>query len=261
VMNLVLNARDAMPQGGRVTIETGTAQLSPGERELSGRFTTLSVTDTGHGMDAATLQRIWEPFFTTKPPGHGTGLGLASVYGSVKQGGGFVWADSEPGRGTTVQVYWPEVPAEPEPVVEAEPPAPLVGGTETVLIVEDEELVRALGVRALKTFGYTCHGAHNAAEALRLLNDPEASVDLVVTDVVMPGMSGGALGSQVARLRPGMPVLYTSAFSDEDVIRRGMLGEGRPFLQKPFTPTELARMVREALDAAGAVRSERQTVL
>jgi DNA-binding NtrC family response regulator len=116
-------------------------------------------------------------------------------------------------------------------------------------------------VRALKTFGYTCHGAHNAAETLRLLNDPEASVDLVVTDVVMPGMSGGALGSQVARLRPGMPVLYTSAFSDEDVIRRGMLGEGRPFLQKPFTPTELARMVREALDAAGAVRSERQTVL
>jgi two-component system, cell cycle sensor histidine kinase and response regulator CckA len=260
VMNLVLNARDAMPQGGRVTIETGTTQLSPGERELSGRFTMLSVTDTGHGMDAATLQRIWEPFFTTKPPGHGTGLGLASVYGSVKQGGGFVWADSEPGRGTTVQVYWPEVPAEVEPAVEPAPPAPLVGGTETILIVEDEDLVRALGVRALKTFGYTCYGARDAAEALQLLHDPKVSVDLVVTDVVMPGMSGGALGSQVARLRPGMPVLYTSAFSDEDVIRRGMLGEGRPFLQKPFTPTELARMVRETLDATGAERGERQTV-
>jgi Signal transduction histidine kinase len=208
-MNLVLNARDAMPQGGRVTIGTGATHLSPGERELSGRFIMLSVTDTGHGMDAATLQRIWEPFFTTKPPGHGTGLGLASVYGSVKQGGGFVWADSEPGRGTTVQVYWPEVPAEIEPAVEPEPPAPLIGGTETVLLVEDEDLVRALGVRALRTFGYTCHGARDATEALRLLNDPEASVDLVVTDVVMPGMSGGALGSQVARLRPGMPVLYT----------------------------------------------------
>jgi PAS domain S-box-containing protein len=260
VMNLVLNARDAMPQGGRVTIETGTAHLSPGERELSGQFIMLSVTDTGHGMDAATLQRIWEPFFTTKPPGHGTGLGLASVYGSVKQGGGFVWADSEPGRGTTVQVYWPEVPAEIEPAVELEPPAPLIGGTETVLLVEDEDLVRALGVRALRTFGYTCHGARDATEALRLLNGPEASVDLVVTDVVMPGMSGGALGSQVARLRPGMPVLYTSAFTDEDMIRRGMLGEGHPFLQKPFTPTQLARMVREALDAAGAERPERQTV-
>jgi CheY-like chemotaxis protein len=220
----------------------------------------LSVTDTGHGMDAATLQRIWEPFFTTKPPGHGTGLGLASVYGSVKQGGGFVWADSEPGRGTTVQVYWPEVPAEIEPAVEPEPTAPLIGGTETVLLVEDEDLVRALGVRALRTFGYTCHGARDATEALRLLNGPEASVDLVVTDVVMPGMSGGALGSQVARLRPGMPVLYTSAFTDEDMIRRGMLGEGHPFLQKPFTPTQLARMVREALDAAGAERPERQTV-
>jgi hypothetical protein len=260
VMNLVLNARDAMPQGGRVTIETGTAQLTPGEHELSGRFTLLSVTDTGHGMDAATLQRIWEPFFTTKPPGRGTGLGLASVYGSVKQGGGFVWADSEPGRGTTVQVYWPEVPAEVEPAVEPMPPAPLAGGTETVLIVEDEDLVRALGVRALRTFGYSCHGARDATEALRLLNDPDAGVDLVVTDVVMPGMSGGALGSQVAHLRPGMPVLYTSAFSDEDVIRRGMLGEGRPFLQKPFTPTELARMVREALDAAGVERAEGQTV-
>ena len=260
VMNLVLNARDAMPQGGRVTIETGTTQLSPGERELAGRFTMLSVTDTGHGMDAATLQRIWEPFFTTKPPGRGTGLGLASVYGSVKQSGGFVWADSEPGRGTTVQVYWPEVHAEAEPAVEPEPPAPLVGGSETVLVVEDEDLVRALGVRALRTFGYTCHAAHDAAEALRLLNDPEASVDLVVTDVVMPGMSGGALGSEVARLRPGMPVLYTSAFSDEDVIRRGLLGEGRPFLQKPFTPSELGRMVREALDAAGAERVEGQAV-
>jgi PAS domain S-box-containing protein len=250
VMNLVLNARDAMPQGGRVTIETGAVQLSPGEREFSGRFTMLSVTDTGHGMDAATLRRIWEPFFTTKPKGQGTGLGLASVYGSVKQSGGFVWADSEPGRGTTVQVYWPEVraaaevPAEPEP--EALPP---VGGTETILMVEDEELVRALGVRALRSYGYACHAARDAAEALRLM-DQLGSVDLVVTDVVMPGMSGGDLGAHLAHLRPGLPVVYTSAFTDEDVIRRGMLRAGRPFLQKPFTPAELARAVREALDVS-----------
>jgi len=268
VMNLVLNARDAMPQGGRVTIETSTVQLGPGarawrsdeERARSGRFTMLSVTDTGHGMDAATLARIWEPFFTTKPQGQGTGLGLASVYGAAKQSGGFVWADSEPGRGTTVQVYWPEIRAVVEPPVEPAPaPAP-VEGSETVLIVEDEELVRALGVRALRSFGYTCHHARDAGEALRLLNEQATRVDLVVTDVVMPGMSGGDLGERLARLRPGIPVVYTSAFTDEDVIRRGMLGAGRPFLQKPFTPTELARVVREALDAAGAARAEAEVV-
>ena len=258
VMNLVLNARDAMPQGGRVTIETRTVQLGPGsgtwrseeEHAISGRFTMLAVADTGHGMDAATLQRIWEPFFTTKPPGRGTGLGLASVYGAAKQSGGFVWADSEPGRGTTVQVYWPEIRAAAEPPAEPEPLPPLVGGNETLLIVEDEELVRALTVRVLRSFGYRCHQAHDASEALRLLDDPETRVDLMVTDVVMPGMSGRELGDRLARLRPGIPVLYTSGFTDEDVIRRGMLEEGRPFLQKPFKPHELVRAVREALDGA-----------
>ena len=263
VMNLVLNARDAMPQGGRVTIETRAVQLGPGagtwrseeERAHSGQFTMLSVTDTGHGMDAATLQRIWEPFFTTKPPGRGTGLGLASVYGAAKQSGGFVWADSEPGRGTTVQVYWPEIRAAVEPTAEAAPLPPLVGGSETLLIVEDEELVRALAVRALRSFGYTCHQAHDASEALRLLDERETSLDLLITDVVMPGMSGRELGDRLARLRPGIPVVYTSGFTDEDVIRRGMLEEGRPFLQKPFTPHDLARAVREALDAAAVGRA------
>jgi two-component system, cell cycle sensor histidine kinase and response regulator CckA len=266
VMNLVLNARDAMPQGGRVTIQTGTVQLGPGagvwrteeERALSGRFTMLSVADTGHGMDAATLQRIWEPFFTTKPHGRGTGLGLASVYGSAKQSGGFVWADSEPGRGTTVQVYWPEIRALAEPAAELDPQPPLSGGTESLLVVEDEDLVRALAVRALRSFGYTCHQARDADEALRLLHDPEVRVDLVITDVVMPGLSGRDLGERLAREHPDIPVVYTSGFTDEDVIRRGMLEEGRPFLQKPFTPHELARAVREALDARSARRTERQ---
>jgi two-component system, cell cycle sensor histidine kinase and response regulator CckA len=259
VMNLVLNARDAMPEGGRVTIETRTIQLASGSgawrseeaRALSGRFTMLSVADTGHGMDAATLQRIWEPFFTTKAPGRGTGLGLASVYGAAKQSGGFVWADSEPGRGTTVQVYWPEIRAAAEPAAEPAPLPPLAGGIETLLILEDEDLVRALAVRVLRSFGYTCHQAHDPSEALRLLDEQGTRVDLVITDVVMPGMSGRELGDRAARLRPGIPVLYTSGFTDEDLMRRGLLEEGRPFLQKPFTPHELARAVREALDAAG----------
>jgi two-component system, cell cycle sensor histidine kinase and response regulator CckA len=211
-------------------------------------------------MDAATLQRIWEPFFTTKPPGQGTGLGLASVYGAAKQSGGFVWADSEPGLGTTVQVYWPEIRATAEPFAEPERLPPLAGGSETLLIVEDEDLVRALAVRALRSFGYTCHQAHDAGEALRLLDEPGPHVDLVIADVVMPDMSGRDLGDRLGLLRPGIPVVYMSGFTDEDVIRRGMLKEGRPFLQKPFTPHELARVVREALDAEAAGRDEPQAV-
>jgi two-component system, cell cycle sensor histidine kinase and response regulator CckA len=268
LLNLVLNARDAMPQGGRVTIETRTVQLGPGfgvwrdedESRMSGRFAMLAISDTGHGMDAATLQRIWEPFFTTKPPGQGTGLGLASVHGAVKQSGGFVWADSEPGRGTSVQVYWPEIPVGPEPIVETATPPVLERGHETVLIVEDEELVRAFAVRSLTSLGYTCYQAHDPGEALRYLEGDQAHVDLVITDVVMPGSSGGDLGERLANLSPGIPALYMSAFTDEDVIRRGLLEQGRPFLQKPFTIYELSHKVREVLDGAAAVWDEHQSV-
>jgi two-component system, cell cycle sensor histidine kinase and response regulator CckA len=268
LMNLVLNARDAMPQGGRVTIETKTVRFEPGSRASrevaeaapAGSFTMLAVTDTGHGMGAATLQRIWEPFFTTKPPGQGTGLGLSSVYGAAKQSGGFVWADSEPGRGTTVQVCWPEVLTEPEPLGEPSGLSEVEGGSETVLIVEDEDLVRALVVRALRSHGYQCREARDAGEALRLLEQGQARIDLVITDVVMPGMSGGGLGDRLALLRPGLPVLYTSAFVDEDVIRRGLLEQGRPFIQKPCTPNDLARKVREVLDAAASTRDRAETV-
>jgi PAS domain S-box-containing protein len=264
LMNLVLNARDAMPQGGRITIETRSVRLQPGTpgwRELDAqtpgeRFTMLSVTDTGHGMDAATLQRIWDPFFTTKPVGQGTGLGLASVYGAAKQSGGFVWADSEPGRGTAVQVYWPEIRAAAEPLSTAVARPAVEGGHETVLVVEDEELVRALAVRALRGRGYRCLEASDAGEALRLVHQEQGPLDLVITDVVMPGMSGGGLGDRLALLRPGLPILYTSGFTDEEVIRRGMLEHGRPFLQKPCTPDELAQKVREVLDAAEATRDQ-----
>jgi CheY-like chemotaxis protein len=202
---------------------------------------------------------MWEPFFTTKPSGHGTGLGLSSVYGAAKQSRGFVWAESEPGRGTSVQVYWPEVRSAPEPVDDPSGRAEIRGGDETVLIVEDEPLVRALVVRALRSHGYQCLEAKDAAEALRMIEhgvDP----DLVITDVVMPGMSGGGLGDQLALLRPQLPVLYTSAYVDEDVIGRGLLEQGRPFLQKPCTPRELALKVREVLDGAASARDEAEAM-
>ena len=268
LMNLVINARDAMPQGGRVTVETKTVSLEPSSGKTrnqpagtpGGNFTMLAVTDTGYGMDAATLQRIWEPFFTTKPRGDGTGLGLSSVYGAVKQSGGFVWADSEPGRGTTIQVYWPQSRGEAQPLEESSRPAAVEGGSETILIVEDEDLVRALAVRVLKLEGYRCYEARDAEEAMRFLEQNQVDIDLVITDVVMPGISGGGLGDRVERLRPGLPILFTSAFTDEDVIRRGLLEKGRPFLQKPSTPRELARKVRTVLDAAASVPNRSGTV-
>jgi PAS domain S-box-containing protein len=259
LMNLVLNARDAMPQGGRVTIATGSRVLGRGSPPLGpadeipgvGRYLMLSVTDTGYGMDEATLQRIWEPFFTTKPVGAGTGLGLSAVYGAVKQGGGYVSARSAPGQGTTVTVYWPELPFAPTEALEETPaPAPaLAPGNETIMIVEDEPLLRSLAVRTLESLGYRCLAAESAAQALEVIGRDDAQIDLVVTDVVMPGASGGALGEILAEMRPQLRVLYTSGFSDEDAIRRGLLAEDRPFLQKPFAPADLARRVRDLLDA------------
>jgi two-component system, cell cycle sensor histidine kinase and response regulator CckA len=261
LMNLVLNARDAMPQGGRITIETSHLALSeaslalPPQVTSSGdRYVMLAVRDTGSGMDAATLQRMWEPFFTTKPAGKGTGLGLAAVYGAVKQSGGFVWADSELGRGTTVSVYWPAIPHAAEPLVgETSLPAP-ERGNELVLVVEDEPMVRALSVRTLSLLGYRCVEARDASEALAAI-DAGLEPDLVITDVVMPEMSGAEFGERLALRRPALPVLYTSGFSDEDVIGRGLLRSGRPFLQKPFAPAELARKVREVLLNTSALRA------
>ena len=267
VMNLVLNARDAMPQGGRVEVETSTVELhanSPvwqpeAEAPPPGRYAVLSVHDTGHGMDPETLQHIWEPFFTTKPAGQGTGLGLSVVYGTVKQSGGFVWAESEVGRGTTIRVYWPEIPVVAEHTGEIPIPAPVQRGTENVLVVEDEPVVRALIVRTVMGFGYRCLEAHDANEALRLLDQEKGQFDLVITDVVMPGMSGGQLGELLAHQYPTLPVLYTSGFANNDVIRRGLLDASRPFLQKPFTPDDLARKIREVLEASAAGDYERQT--
>jgi two-component system, cell cycle sensor histidine kinase and response regulator CckA len=167
-----------------------------------------------------------------------------------------VWANSQPGRGTTVEVYWPEIRAEADPLPAAAARPTVEGGHETLLVVEDEELVRRLSVRALRSRGYHCLEAADAGEALRLIEQEQGPIDLVITDVVMPGMSGGGLGDRLALLRPGLPVLYTSGFTDEEVIRRGMLEEGRPFLQKPSTPDELAQKVRAVLDAAATRRHQ-----
>ena len=267
VMNLVLNARDAMPQGGRVEVETSAVELhanSPvwqpeAEAPPPGRYAVLSVHDTGHGMDPDTLQHIWEPFFTTKPAGQGTGLGLSVVYGSVKQSGGFVWAESEVGRGTTIRVYWPEISAISEQTGEIPVPTPVQRGTEDVLVVEDEPVVRALIVRTVEGFGYRCLEAHDATEALRLLEQEQGNFDLVITDVVMPGMSGKQLGELLAHKYPALPVLYTSGFANNDIIRRGLLDASRPFLQKPFTPDDLARKIRDVLEASTAGDYEART--
>jgi PAS domain S-box-containing protein len=265
LMNLILNARDAMPRGGRVTIETASVVVDPGSEtdhftvEQGGQHCVmLAVSDTGQGMDPATLKRMWEPFFTTKPAGQGTGLGLAAVYGAVKQSGGFVRADSEPGRGTVVRLYWPEMQSPAEQPRERRTPA-VEPGTETVLVVEDEPLGRALMVRALTNVGYRCFEAQDAEEALRLLQEEQVQPALVLTDVVLPGQSGGWLGERLAVGWPGLPVLYTSGFADEDIIRRGLLDPERPFLQKPFAPHELARKVREVLDAAAQGNRQART--
>jgi PAS domain S-box-containing protein len=256
LMNLVLNSRDAMPRGGRVLVETSGVVLESDnpawqqqpETPRTGRYAMLAVTDTGHGMDPDTLQHIWEPFFTTKPTGTGTGLGLAVVYGSVKQSGGFVWVDSEVGRGTVVRVYWPVMVQQSEQVSELPAPKAAERGRETVLVVEDERVVRALMVRSLAGLGYHCLEAGNAEEALLVLQR-EKHIDIVITDVVMPGTSGGDLGLLLADRYPSLPVLYTSGFADSDVVRRGLLDASRPFLQKPFSPRDLARKVREVLES------------
>jgi two-component system, cell cycle sensor histidine kinase and response regulator CckA len=260
LMNLVLNARDAMPQGGRVEIETEVLELEASppawqpevEAPPPGRYAVLSVRDTGHGMDAPTLQHIWEPFFTTKPAGKGTGLGLSVVYGSVKQSGGYVWVESEVGLGTAVRVYWPELALVANQRDEPPTLPPIQRGTETLLIVEDESAVRALIVRAATGFGYRCLEAPTAAEAVRLLEQEQGKIDLVITDVVMPGMSGGQLGETLAHRFPTIPVLYMSGFANDDVIRRGLLEPSCPFLQKPYTPDDLAQKIREVLGAHSA---------
>jgi two-component system cell cycle sensor histidine kinase/response regulator CckA len=257
LLNLVLNARDAMPLGGRLAIETrvtelteGYARQRPGVSIKSGHYAVLAITDTGHGMGPETLSHLFEPFYTTKPIGKGTGLGLATVYGIVKQFGGYVWAYSEVGHGTTFKVYLPL--ADEIPTLSAVPGPRVQAAGETVLIVEDEPAVRHMTSRALQEFGYAVVEAAGGHQALGILERDEGRVDLLITDVILHGMDGPELARRAKELRPELPVLFISGYTDDEIVRRGLLEAGQPFLQKPFTPEALSNEV------AGLLRKRAQ---
>jgi two-component system cell cycle sensor histidine kinase/response regulator CckA len=251
IMNLAVNARDAMPRGGHLTIETGNVDMDESyvrEHPVAqpGRYVMLAVSDTGVGMDAVTQAQIFEPFFTTKEPGKGTGLGLATVYGIVKQSGGFIWVYSEPGHGTSFKIYLPRVDERVVPAAAAVQHR--VGGSETVIVVEDVAAVRTVAREMLGRHGYRVLEAADGDTALRLAAKHQGPIHLLLTDVVMPDVSGRELADQLAALRPGMRVLFMSGYTDDAVVRHGVLQEGIAYLQKPFTPDTLARKVREVLD-------------
>ena len=257
IINLAVNARDAMPGGGKLTLETRNVRLDrnyasqhPGATE--GDFIMLAVTDTGIGMSPATQARIFEPFFTTKERGKGTGLGLSTVYGIIKQSGGTIYVYSEPERGTTFKIFLPRVmaPGPTEVPVLARPAT--VCGNETVLVVEDEESVRVLTCRVLRTYGYTVLEAENGGEALLIAEQHPGSIHLLLTDVVLPRMSGRKLAERLVRSSTDLRVLYMSGYTDGSIVNHGTLDPGTAFIQKPFTPEALAQKLREVLDSPAA---------
>ena len=268
LLNLVLNARDATSPGGWMRIRLGTATLEArglarlGRSDLpAGRFACLEVEDSGHGMDQATVARIFEPFYTTKPPGQGTGLGLSVVHGIVNQSGGAISVRSAPGQGSTFTIYLP-LSTSQEPARPPEETAAARGGVESILVVDDDPMVLQVAARVLEDGGYTVLTASDGADALRRLSDEAtrhrasndgAPVDAVLTDIVMPVMGGREMEAALTRLYPGLPVLYTSGHPGEEMIRRGLLVEGAPFIQKPFRPEHLLQRLRALLD--GRVRA------
>jgi two-component system cell cycle sensor histidine kinase/response regulator CckA len=255
ILNLALNARDAMAEGGQLTLETANVELREDYTRsrvnvLPGHYAMLAVSDAGVGMDAETQAHIFEPFFTTKKEGKGTGLGLATVYGIVKQSGGHIYVYSEPRQGTTFKIYLPTVPLAVSKAVEAAPERRcLRGRSETILLVEDDEAVRAMAERILQLKGYKVIAASNPTEASQLCERHEGPIHLLLTDLIMPTMSGRRLAEHLSLMRPELRVLYMSGYADRAIAPGGILEEGTPFLQKPFTPDTLAHKVREVLDA------------
>ncbi len=252
IINLAVNARDAMPKGGRLTIETAPVTLTEEfcqrhQGVAPGRYVMLAMTDTGQGMDQATLSQVFEPFFTTKEQGKGTGLGLSTVYGIVRQSGGHIWIYSEPGKGTVVKVYFPEQVADSvRGTMPAESAGPVPSGTGDILFAEDDPALRRIGVRVLAGLGYTVHAAENGESALRLA-ETLPHIDLLVTDVVMPGIDGVELWERLRKLRPGIKVLFLSGWASDAVVRHRILEGEVPFVQKPFTAEALGRKVFELM--------------
>jgi PAS domain S-box-containing protein len=253
ILNMAVNARDAMPRGGTLTLETSNVRLGADyvrqhPSAQPGAYVMLAISDTGIGMDAATLERIFEPFFTTKGEGHGTGLGLATVHGIVQQAGGQIWAYSEPGQGTTFKVYLPAMRGSVPTAEKIEPQVEVVGGSEVVLVVEDDDAVRRVATRALSARGYEVLSAPNGLQALQILAQ-RPDVAIVVTDMVMPTMTGPELAARLREERPDLPVLFLSGYAAAAAIGRDLLRGDEPFLPKPFTPADLAGTVRGLLDA------------
>jgi PAS domain S-box-containing protein len=253
ILNLAVNARDAMPRGGKLSIETANRALDASYATIHaevtpGDYVMLAVTDTGVGMSPEVQKRIFEPFFTTKALGEGTGMGLATVYGIVKQMKGFIFVYSEPGKGTSFKIYFPESPDQVESAVRTVAAAATTGATETVLLVEDEELVRRSAARILKSAGYVVLQASDAQEALKICGSPAEKIDLLLSDVVMPGLSGRELWDQVRGVRP-IRAIFMSGYTDDAIVRHGILEGEVPFLNKPFTKQTLLGKVREVLDA------------
>lgn len=253
LMNLSINARDAMPSGGRLTIETANVHLdrdSVNKQAVlrAGNYVMLSVSDNGCGMDDETQAQVFEPFFTTKEVGKGTGLGLSTVYGIVKQSEGSIWLYSEVGRGTTFKIYLPRIDEADEVSEQPDRVSSAPRGNETVLLVEDEDIVRILSTEILERQGYTVVAAANGEEGLRACKEFEGRIDLMITDVVMPHIGGRELAEQVALLRPDTRVLFMSGFTDDAIVRHGVLDKGVFFIQKPFSPDALARKARQVLD-------------
>ncbi|HVC09343.1 MAG TPA: MEDS domain-containing protein [Elusimicrobiota bacterium] len=254
IMNLVVNARDAMPNGGKIALETGDVELSEDYAEAhpevsAGPYVMLAVSDTGEGMDARTQARIFEPFFTTRARGKGTGLGLSTVHGIVKQSGGSIFVYSEPGKGSTFKIYFPRVEENAEAPAKAGPRVESLNGTETIIVVDDDDIVRKLVHRTLAEHGYTVLDAMSSREALTFCERHKGNIHLMLTDAILPHMNGRELGKRVGVLRPKTKIIFMSGYTDDAVVHHGILEAGSAFVEKPFTPEAILRKVREVLDA------------